>query len=92
MDPRSGDIVRYDPRLQTILEENFNNQGQVVMIPAYNASVFLDYVSGQHRQKTNGGERDVRRVHVGDTLLIKRFGDAGYRLTMDNNGTVVRVN
>jgi len=86
VDPRTGNVVRYDPALQTILEEGFNNQKGVVTIPSYNASIFLDHRSGRHMQKTTIGERDVRRVQLGDTLFIKSFGDAGYRLTMDTLG------
>ena len=88
VDPRTGRVMEYDSTVSNMLSGALSRVDSIVPIAAYSATIYLSG-TGRHVQKTINGERDVRRVHAGDTIYTSSFGSNGYRIT--ESGTPVLV-
>ena len=87
IDPRTGELTEFDKAASNDLEYAWNTQQSTVSIALRpnprakptSAVVFFDN-DGNHNQKTKGGERCVRCVSKGDTILTRVFGGNGHRV------------
>merc|ERR1711981_1467691 len=79
VDPRSGALTQYDEDASAHLESAWSTMQSTAEIAKLNAVVFFDS-RGYHVQKTRRGERCVRCVKAGDTVVTRAFRGDGYRI------------
>eukprot|EP01045_Picozoa_sp_COSAG04_P022397 COSAG04_NODE_2524_length_3973_cov_29.653846_2_plen_378_part_00 len=87
IDPRTGELTEFDKAASNDLEYAWNTQQSTASIALRpnprakptSAVVFFEN-DGNHNQKTKGGERCVRCVSKGDTILTRVFGGNGHRV------------
>lgn len=79
IDPRSGELHIYNGSISAALDAALQSRQASVPVDEYNAMIHLR-PSGEHIQRTATGERDVRRVAIGNTIQVKLSGDDGHRI------------
>lgn len=79
LDPRTGNLIPFDDATTAHLEYCWTTMQSTAEITQLGAVVFFDS-AGNHVQKTRYGERCVRCVSAGDTVLTRVFGANGHRI------------